>query len=193
MHIYFMGIGGTGVGPLAIIAGQAGYEVSGSDLNESEYTKNLQKMGISVTIGDPTIGQMVDAHAERPIDWVVSVSAIIRQKPDHPVFVFARENNIQITERDVCLNQILTDKNLKMIATAGTHGKTTTTAMFVWVFKQLGIPISYSVGAKMNFADMGHYDPNSEYFVYECDEFHRNFLHFTPSFVGYQWRYVGPP
>ncbi len=175
-----MGIGGTGVGPLAIIAGQAGYEVSGSDLNESEYTKNLQKMGLSVTIGDPSIDEMSTAHANKPIDWVVSVSAIIRQKPDHPVFMFARENNIPITERDVCLNRILTDKKLKIIAAAGTHGKTTTTAMFVWAFKQLGIPISYSVGAKMSFADMGHFDPNSEYFVYECDEFHRNFLHYNP-------------
>jgi UDP-N-acetylmuramate--alanine ligase len=175
-----MGIGGTGVGPLAIIARQAGYEVSGSDLNKSEYTKNLQTMGISVTIGDPSIEEMAAAHSEKPIDWVVSVSAIVRQRPDHPVFVFARENGIQITERDACLNRILNDKKLKMIAAAGTHGKTTTTAMFVWAFTQLGIPISYSVGAKMSFADMGHYEPESEYFVYECDEFHRNFLNFYP-------------
>jgi UDP-N-acetylmuramate--alanine ligase len=180
MHIYFLGIGGTGIGPLAIIAKQAGYEVSGSDQGESEYTKNLTKIGISISIGDPSRDELHDAHTDHPIDWIVTVSAILRQNPDHPVFVYARENGIRLTERDECLNQILNDKKLRMLAAAGTHGKTTTTAMFVWVLKQLGIPISYSVGAKMSFADMGHYEPGSEYFVYECDEFHRNFLNFYP-------------
>jgi UDP-N-acetylmuramate--alanine ligase len=67
-----------------------------------------------------------------------------------------------------------------MIAVAGTHGKTTTTAMAVWLFKQLGIPISYSVGAKISFGEMGQYTEGSEYFVYEADEFDRNFLAFHP-------------
>jgi UDP-N-acetylmuramate--alanine ligase len=178
MHIYFIGIGGTGVGPLALIASQAGYRVSGSDFKQSEYTDYLSKKGISLTIGGgEDIGEV---HSAAPIDRVVSVSAIIRLNPGHPVFEFARANDIEITERDTLLNEILKDKNLKLIAAAGTHGKTTTTAMFVWVFQQLGIPISYSVGAKTSFADMGHYEPGSEYFIYECDEFHRNFLQFYP-------------
>lgn len=180
MHIYFLGIGGAGVGPLAIIARQAGFEVSGSDFKESEYTKNLIKMGMNISINDPTIDDMQKVHASKPIDWLISVSAIMRLQPDHPAFVFARENGIRLTERDACLNEIIANKNLKMIAAAGTHGKTTTTAMIVWAFHKMGIPISYSVGAKMSFADMGHYEPGSEYFVYECDEFHRNFLQFYP-------------
>jgi UDP-N-acetylmuramate--alanine ligase len=69
---------------------------------------------------------------------------------------------------------------LKLIAVAGTHGKTTTTSLFVWAFQQLGIPISYSVGTTMSFGPSGHYDPASEYFVYECDEYDRNFLTFHP-------------
>ena len=52
--------------------------------------------------------------------------------------------------------------------------------MAVWLFKQLDIPISYSVGAKISFGDMGQFDPSSEYFVYEGDEFDRNFLAFHP-------------
>lgn len=68
-----------------------------------------------------------------------------------------------------------------MVAIAGTHGKTTTTAMVIWLFTQLNTPISYSVGAKTTFAEMGHYDPASKYFVYECDEFDRNFLAFSPK------------
>lgn len=77
-----------------------------------------------------------------------------------------------------------------MIAIAGTHGKTTTTAMLVWLYKQLGIPISYSVGAKISFGAMGEYDPKSHYFIYEADEFDKNFLAFHPHMsiiTGVDW------
>src|SRR5438270_5956992 len=85
-----------------------------------------------------------------------------------------------MSKLDELLNKILEEKNLKLIAISGTHGKTTTTAMVVWLFKKLGVPISYSLGAKISFGDMGQYDPKSEFFVYECDEFDRNFLAFHP-------------
>ena len=52
--------------------------------------------------------------------------------------------------------------------------------MAVWLFKQLDIPISYSVGAKISYGEMGQYVEGSEYFIYECDEFDRNFLAFKP-------------
>jgi UDP-N-acetylmuramate--alanine ligase len=52
--------------------------------------------------------------------------------------------------------------------------------MTIWLMKQLGIPVSYSVGAKLSFGDMGEFDPESEYFIYEADEFDRNFLSFKP-------------
>ncbi|HMT55834.1 MAG TPA: Mur ligase family protein, partial [Candidatus Saccharibacteria bacterium] len=79
------------------------------------------------------------------------------------------------------LNYLLKAKNLKMFAIAGTHGKTTTTSMAIWLMKELGIPISYSVGAKLNFGDMGEFDEKSEYFIYEADEYDRNFLSFDPK------------
>lgn len=189
MHIYFVGIGGTGIGPLALIASQTGYQVSGSDMSESEYTHYLNGKGITVFL-EQSGKSMAELHSKSPIDWVVGVSSILRNTPNHPELVFAREHGIRISERDECLNQILDAKNLKMIAAAGTHGKTTTTAMLVWAFKKLGIPVSYSVGAKTSFADMGRYEPGSKYFVYECDEFHRNFLKFYPEFsliTGIAW------
>jgi len=52
--------------------------------------------------------------------------------------------------------------------------------MLIWVFKQLGIDVSYSIGTTMSFGPSGKYSPKSEYFVYECDEFDKNFLHFRP-------------
>jgi UDP-N-acetylmuramate--alanine ligase len=179
MHIYFSGIGGAGIGPLALIAHQAGYEVSGSDSQQSQYTSYLEKNGVKLHIGQ-TKSQIEEEHAKNPIDWIVFSSAVFIVNPDSPELLFARENNIKISKRDEFLNQIISQKNLKLIAIAGTHGKTTTTSLVVWLFNQLKIPASYSVGAKLSFGPMGKYDKNSSYFIYECDEFDRNFLSFGP-------------
>ncbi len=181
MHIFFSGIGGTAIGPLALIAKQAGYTVSGSDKQDSQYIQYLRKQGLTnIHIGQ-THEQIDTVHNEKPIDWFVYTSALPLENPHAPELAFCREQGIKTSKRDELLNQIITDKKLKMIAIAGTHGKTTTTTMVVWLFKQLGVPISYSVGAKIPFGDMGQYVEGSEYFVYECDEFDRNFLAFEPA------------
>lgn len=179
MHIYFSGIGGAGIGPLALIAKEAGYKVSGSDKQPSQYTDYLIKQDVDLHIGQ-TAAQIAAVHVKKPIDWVVFSSAVLIENPNHPELVFAKDNNIKISKRDECLNQILTEKNLRLVAIAGTHGKTTTTALVLWLFKQLGWPVSYSVGAKLSFGPMGAYDKDSQFFVYECDEFDRNFLSFKP-------------
>jgi len=180
MHIFFSGIGGTGIGPLALVAKQAGYDVSGSDKQHSLYIEHLQKYGIR----DITIGQSYEdiaaAHNRQPIDWYVYSSAVAIEQPDAPEFVFCREQNIHMSKRDELLNQIISDRQLKLIAVAGTHGKTTTTAMTIWLLKQLGMPLGYILPAKSSFAEMGAYEPGAEYFVYECDEFDRNFLAYKP-------------
>lgn len=180
MHIYFSGIGGTAIGPLALIAKQAGYTISGSDKQDSEYIHYLRKLGLS----DIHIGQTKTAiehiHDKQPIDWFVYTSALTLENPNAEELVFCKQQSIKFSKRDELLNTILKDKNQKLIAIAGTHGKTTTTAMVIWLFKQLGIPVSYSVGAKISFGEMGEYNFESEYFVYECDEFDRNFLTYEP-------------
>jgi UDP-N-acetylmuramate--alanine ligase len=190
MHIFFSGIGGTAIGPLALIAKQAGFEVSGSDKQDSQYVHYLQKQGLSnIHIGQ-TMGSIADVHARHPIDWLVYSSAVVKENPNHPELAFAREQKIKTSKRDELINLILQEKQLKLIAIAGTHGKTTGTAMVIWLFKQLGLPISYSVGAKISFGDMGQYQADSEYFVYECDEFDRNFLAFEPHLsliTGVSW------
>ena len=180
MHIFFSGIGGTGIGPLALIAKQAGFTVSGSDKQDSQYIDYLQ----SKNINDIHIGQtreaLAQSHQNNPIDWFVYSSALPHENPDHPELIYVQENNIKHSKRDMFLKYLLQDMNLKLVAIAGTHGKTTTTAMAIWVFKSLNIAASYSVGAKISFGDMGQYDSSSEYFIYECDEYDRNFLSFDP-------------
>ena len=176
MNIYFSGIGGVGIGPLAQIAHDAGYSVIGSDLSESLTTHELRAQGVDISLAQD--GSFLEQrHQKTPLDWFIYTAAL----PDsHPELVTARRLGIKTAKRDELLAHILQEKNLKLIAIAGTHGKTTTTGMAVWTLTQLGIPVSYSVGSQLSFGPSGRYVPDSEYFIYECDEFDRNFLHFSP-------------
>ena len=176
MRIYFSGIGGVGIGPLAEIALDAGYAVVGSDMAESLVTRELEERGITVSY-DQSGAFLREQHARAPLDWFVYTAAL---PSDHPELVLARELGLHTAKRDELLAHIIAEKKLKLIAVAGTHGKTTTTGMMVWTLKQLGVPVSYSVGTTLSWGPSGQFDPASEYFVYECDEFDRNFLHFRP-------------
>lgn len=178
MNIFFSGIGGVALGPLAEIARDAGYAVTGTDREENLVTERLASEGISLSIGQD--GTFLKAqHDKQPIDWFIYTAAL---PPDHAELVLAKQLGIPTAKRDELLAKIIADKQLKLIAVAGTHGKTTTTGMLVWAFKQLGIPVSYSIGSTITFGQAGAFDPKSEFFVYECDEFDRNFLHFNPYF-----------
>jgi UDP-N-acetylmuramate--alanine ligase len=180
MHVFFSGIGGMAIGPLALIAKQAGFEVSGSDKQSSGSINYLRQQGIdNIHIGQRR-DQIAAVHKQRPIDWFVYTSALTMENPHPPELEFCKQQSIKTSKRDEFINLILDKKQLKLIAIAGTHGKTTTTAMVVWLFTQLKSKVSYSVGAKMNFGTMGSYTPGSKYFVYEADEFDRNFLAFKP-------------
>ena len=176
MNIYFSGIGGVGLGPLAEIAHDAGYQVQGSDMAEGLITDELRARGITVAFSqDGTF--LRTCHEDAPLDWFVHTAAL---PLDHPELLLAKELGIKVAKRDELLAHIISEKQLKLIAAAGSHGKTTTTGMLVWAMKQLGIPVSYSVGTTLSFGPSGKFDPASKYFIYECDEFDRNFLHFTP-------------
>lgn len=190
MHIYFSGIGGAGIGPLAQIAYQAGYTVSGSDKQDSQYIQYLKKHGITnIHIGQ-TRQAIATAHEKQPIDWLVYTSALPLENPNAPELVYCKEQDIKTSKRDELLNLILKEQHLKLVAIAGTHGKTTTTAMATWLFKQLGEPISYLLPAKTTFGEMGEFNKSSRYFIYEADEFDRNFLAYEPAIslvTGVSW------
>ena len=160
-----------------MLARDAGYDISGSDLKESVYSLELERRGVDI-VYEQTHENITAANLANPIDWFVYTSAL----PDNsPELMFARENGIRTSKRDAFLNEFIKKKRLKMIAIAGTHGKTTTTAMMVWVMQQLGLPVSYSVGTNIPFGPSAKFDPKSQYFVYEADEYDRNFLSFAPD------------
>lgn len=177
MNIYFSGLGGVGIGPLAEIAYDAGHTVIGSDLEDGLVTRELRAKGITLSIGQDG-SFLQQQHATTPFEWFIHTSAL----PDtHPELILAKQLGIKTAKRDEFLAFFIKEHGLKLMAVAGTHGKTTTTGMMVWACKQLGIPVSYSIGTTVPFGPSGAYSPDSKYFIYECDEYDRNFLRFSPA------------
>ncbi len=176
MNIYISGISGTGMGPLALMAKAAGFDVYGSDLSKGAIYEELIKAGIEVAIGEQD-GKFLETKLKDGIDWFVYTSAL---PEDHPELIMARKAGIKCTKRDDLTAFLVSELGLKMVAVAGTHGKTTTTAMIVWASLKLGLPVSYIVGTTLGFAPSGAYHKDDKYFIYEADEYDRNFLKFHP-------------
>ncbi|MBR6964706.1 hypothetical protein IKH83_00070 [Candidatus Saccharibacteria bacterium] len=175
MKIYISGISGKGMGPLALLASDAGFEVIGSDLAaDGDIMPELMKRGIKVNVG-PQDGNFLRSFDD--IDWFVHTSAL---KADNPELIAAKELGIRVSKRDELIAFLIEKLGLKMVAVAGTHGKTTTTAILIYAFSRLGIPAAHIVGSTLSFAPAGKYTAGDEYFIYEADEFDRNFLHFHP-------------
>jgi UDP-N-acetylmuramate--alanine ligase len=177
MNIYFSGVMGVGIGPLAVLAGKVGHRVFGSDKKISLMATALDELAATIEIGDQNGEFLAQMNLEHGIDWFVHSSAI---KGDHPELLQARELGLKISKRDELINEIIEEKGLKLVAVAGTHGKTTTTSMLIWCFKQFGAPVAFLNGTTLAFAPPSDYQEGSEFFIYEADEFDRNFLHFYP-------------
>ena len=176
MNIYISGISGTGMGPLALMAKRAGFTVWGSDLAKGAIYDELMDAGIEVAIGEQN-GEFLREKLGEGVDWFVYTSALTE---DHAELVAAREAGVKCTKRDDFTAFLVDELGLKMVAIAGTHGKTTTTAMIIWAALKLGLPASYIVGTTLGFAVSGAYHEGDRYFVYEADEYDRNFLKYHP-------------
>lgn len=177
MHIYISGIFGTAMKPLALMAKDAGFEVVGSDL-DSEVLNDSDFKKANISVSDKQDGVfLAEEQAKHKIDWYLHSSAVNESNEE---LRLAKRLGLKITKRDEFIAFLIKKLNLKMIAIAGTHGKTTTTAMLIWTLKQLGVSFSYLVGSSLPFAKAGHYAPDSDYFIYEADEYDRNFLSFSP-------------
>ena len=165
------------MGPLALMAKQAGFVVFGSDKNKGMIHDELEKAGIEVFIGEQD-GEFLKSKLEEGVDWFCYTSALTEE---HPELVLAHEAGVSnITKRDDLTAFLVSELGLKMIAVSGTHGKTTTTAMIIWTALKLGLPVSYIVGTTLGFAPSGAYAQGDKYFIYEADEYDRNFLKYHP-------------
>lgn len=171
-HIHLIGIGGSGLSAIARLLMESGYTVSGSDRQPSVLAQELAAAGAQVFTGHAA-GNVQGA------DIVVRSSAV----PDNNVEVLAAQAaGIPVLKRAEFLNQLLEGQDVYAIA--GTHGKTTTTAMLAWVFQELGVNPSYIIGgtAKNLGGKNAHYGGGLA-FVIEADEYDRMFLGLKPSSV----------
>jgi UDP-N-acetylmuramate--alanine ligase len=166
--IHLIGIGGTGLSAIARLLLESGYRVSGSDRALSPLADSLMLAGIPVTIGH---------HADnvRGAGLVVRSSAI----PDDNVEVLAaRAAGIPVLKRDEFLGQLTAHR--QTVAVAGTHGKTTTTAMIAWVLSELGLDPSYLIGGVSANLGTNAHAGLGQAFVIEADEYDRMFHGLKP-------------
>ncbi len=168
MKIHIIGIGGTGMSPIAVVLHESGATVTGSDRSESEYTADLRSRGIRVS---------VPQKAENITDPdIVFYSSAIHD--DNPELAEARKRGIPTLKRREFLSMMLSGR--KTIAIAGSHGKSTTTAMMIWVFHQLGLEPGFVVGSKMKDLKRNAAFGRSEWFIIEADEYDNMFLGLDP-------------
>ncbi len=168
-HIHLVGIGGIGLSAIARVLHAWGYQVSGSDVQPSTLTKQLETEGIDVYIGH-------QGEQMRGADLVIMSSAV---RDDNPEVLAARQSGIPVLHRTHVLGEMMADRY--GIAVAGTHGKTTTTALISFVLAQLGLDPTCIVGGVMNDTGSNARVGNGPYFVVEADEYDRTFLGLRPK------------
>ncbi|MDP4219538.1 MAG: UDP-N-acetylmuramate--L-alanine ligase [Bacteroidota bacterium] len=169
--VHFIGIGGAGMSGLAEILLERGVSVSGSDLAESEKTKELRKLGATIYLGHKAENISADTST------VVYTSAV---KAAHNIELeVAQRRGIRAIRRAEFLADLTKDH--KLIAVAGTHGKTTTTAMIAHVLLEAGLDPFVSVGARIKELGMKNARSGDGHLaVVEADEYDRSFLALSP-------------
>ncbi len=170
-HIHLIGIGGSGLSSIARFLLESGFKVSGSDRALSPLAQEVAQAGAQVFAGH---------HASHiaGADLVVRSSAI----PDNnPEVIAALEAGIPVLKRAEFLEKLLAEKTV--IAIAGTHGKTTTTAMTAWVLSQLGQDPSYLIGGVARNFNRNAHAGGRLLFVIEADEYDNMFLGLSPEWI----------
>ncbi|HEY5053238.1 MAG TPA: Mur ligase domain-containing protein [Solirubrobacterales bacterium] len=172
-RLHFIGIGGAGMSGLALVCDELGSTVTGSDRAGSSYIERLRAAGIDAVVGHDAAGL--------PEGVEVVVSTAIGE--DNPELALARERGLSVLHRGQLLAQLCAEKRL--IAVAGTHGKTTTTAMLVWALRAIGADPAFFVGGEVPGIAAGG-DANAgwgkgEWVVAEADESDASFLRLRPE------------
>lgn len=166
--IHFIGIGGAGMGGIAEVLLNEGYEIQGSDLAENDVTRHLQTLGANIMIGHK-IENVKNAS-------VVVVSTAIQD--DNVEVQTALTDRIPVIRRAQMLAELMRFRY--GIAIAGTHGKTTTTAMTTAIYAQAQLDPTFVNGGLVKAAGAHARLGSSRYFIAEADESDASFLHLQP-------------
>ncbi|HOF24764.1 MAG TPA: UDP-N-acetylmuramate--L-alanine ligase [Anaerolineaceae bacterium] len=168
-HIHLIGIGGTGISAIAVVLLEQGYQVTGSDIADSTYFREVTRRGAKTVLGhDPSLATQADV--------IVRSSAI---KDDDPEVRAAQAAGIPVLKRTDFLPQLTAGK--RTIAVAGSHGKTTTTAMIVCLLHNLAFDPSFILGAEIIDLHANARAGSSPYFIIEADEYDNMFLGLNPA------------
>ncbi|MBQ8172235.1 MAG: UDP-N-acetylmuramate--L-alanine ligase [Oscillospiraceae bacterium] len=169
-HIHFIGIGGSGMYPLAQILHTQGYYLTGSDNNETATLDAVRRMGIPVFLGH-------DPKNLEGADLVVHTAAIMA---DNPELCAAKASGVLTVERSELLG-LVTSWYSKAFCVSGTHGKTTTSSMLTLILLAAGIDMSAVIGGKLKNIGGSGRAGKSEYMVCEACEFVDTFLKLFPD------------
>jgi UDP-N-acetylmuramate--alanine ligase len=168
-HIHFIGIGGIGMSGIAEVLLNLGYQVSGSDLRETEITRRLHSLG----------GEIHYGHGPENIqgaEVVVTSSAV---RPDNPEVIAAREALLPVIPRAEMLAELM---RLKYgVAVAGAHGKTTTTSMVAHILASGGLDPTVVIGGRLDSWGSNARLGQGSFLVAEADESDGSFLHLSPT------------
>jgi UDP-N-acetylmuramate--alanine ligase len=167
-RIHFVGIGGSGMGGIAEVLLNLGYEVQGSDLRASAVTQRLTELGARVLIGH-------DAGHVTAADVIVVSSAV---RADNPEVREAHARRIPVVQRAEMLAELMRFRF--GIAVAGTHGKTTTTSMVASVLAEAGLDPTFVIGGRLKSAGTNARLGGGRYLVAEADESDASFMHLQP-------------
>ena len=168
--VHIVGIGGAGMSAIAELLLKSGFTVTGSDLSSGEVTDKLSELGAEVYKG----------HSEGNVgacDVVVYSSAV---RPESNVEILAAEKKgIPVIKRDEMLGELMRFRS--GVCVAGTHGKTTTTAMIATMLIEAGESPTVMIGGISDYLKGSSVVGNGKYMVIEADEYDRAFLKLTPS------------
>lgn len=168
--IHFVGIGGSGMCPLAEILQSEGFSLTGSDVAESDTLARIRTYGIPVVMGH----KAENVHGSELVVYTAAV------KKDNPELMEAERLHIPLIERSVMLG-IVTRRYQNAVAVAGTHGKTTTTAMLTQIMVNGGVDPTAVIGGKLPFIGGNGRVGKSETIICEACEYVDTFLQLTPA------------
>ncbi|HBH36743.1 MAG TPA: UDP-N-acetylmuramate--L-alanine ligase [Gammaproteobacteria bacterium] len=167
-HLYFVGIGGSGMNGIAQVMINLGYRVSGSDLSDNAAVQQLRSMGATIFQG----------HAAEQVQGCDAVVVSTAIRDDNPEVVYAREKRIPVVPRAEMLAELMRFRY--GIAVAGTHGKTTTTSLVTSLLAEGGLDPTFVIGGLLNSAGVNAQLGASDYLVAEADESDASFLYLQP-------------
>jgi UDP-N-acetylmuramate--alanine ligase len=174
---YFLGIGGVGMSALARHFWKAQHRVFGYDKTPTPLTQELEAMGISITY-DQEVAAIPQA-CQAPDTKIVYTAALPK---NHPQLVYFQERKFSIEKRAAVLGAL--SKLTPCIAVAGTHGKTTTTALLSHLLYHTKQSFTAFVGGIMNQFNSNYIHTGSDFLLVEADEYDRSFLQLSPDYIG---------